>query len=104
MAKRIQTNIKKFRGSKRAVKDATNDWMAGTTGGVDVAAKRRRKEAPFQVVRPLEDSKPAATVLNDKENDSEAEDEGQASYDAMASDEEADRVPEAQMVTPSGLK
>lgn len=105
MAKRNQTVIKKFRGNKRAAKDATNDWMAGTSGDVGVDAKRRRKEPPFQVVRPLQDSKPAATVLKNKENESEAEDEGEVPpYDAMASDEEADSVPEAQMVTPSGQK
>jgi hypothetical protein len=40
MAKRIQKNIKKFRGNKRAVKDATNNWMAGTSAGVVVAAKK----------------------------------------------------------------
>jgi hypothetical protein len=53
-------------------------------------------------VRPLQDSKPAATVLKNKENESEAEDEGEVPpYDAMASDEEADGVPVAQMVTPT---
>ena len=33
MAKRLQDEIKNFRGTKQAARQATEDWMAGTTAG-----------------------------------------------------------------------
>jgi hypothetical protein len=93
-----------FQGNKRALKDAANDWMAGASAEVVQAAKKGCKEPHFQVDEPLEDSKPATTLVNNKENDYDKDNEGAPMYDGMASDEEANGVTEAQMITPSGSK
>ncbi len=80
------------------MKDATNDWMAGTSDEINV--KKGRKEPFCQVDEHLEDIKPAAT-----ENDDDDINEGRRTYDVKESDEEEDEVVvAAQMVTPNGGK
>jgi hypothetical protein len=86
------------------LKDAAINWMAGASAEVVVAAKKGCKEPPFQVDKPLEDNKPATSLVNNRENDYDKDNKGTPTYDAMANDEEADGVTEAQMVTPSGSK
>ena len=99
MAKRIQKKVKHFRGEKREVKQAANDWMAGASGHNNVIAKQPRIEPAFQNVDvPPEDAKLAAVQSDDAEDGGEEE---ECTYDLMESEEEGGPVIEAQLVTPS---
>ena len=102
MAKRIQKKIKQFRGEKRAIKQAADEWMAGSPDTETVAAKQQRMEPAFQV-----DVLPEAKKLAAVQTDDEDDDEGNGdvgTYDLVESEDEGAAMMEAQLVTPSAKR
>jgi len=49
MAKRLQDKIKNFRGTKQAARQATEDWMAGTTAGAVTRNNCNKRLPTFQL-------------------------------------------------------
>ncbi len=102
MAKRIQKKIKQFRGEKRAIKQAADEWMAGSPDTETVAAKQPRMEPAFQLDVLPEINKTAAVQTDDEEDDEGNADVG--TYDLVESEDEGAAMMEAQLVTPSAKR